>query len=503
MITRNHHTFVIVLFYMTMMSLLFSGCKPNQDFLPSVEISPTPVPTNTATPIPFPSLTLRPDDFYFNIEGKPTFIISRNPTGKTQADFNTVLDWANQGGTNVIRVHITHGWWGDPWINQDWSVNEKWVQNWDGFFDQAQAAGIYVIPVFGVWADWNNGTPDWGSPLWQYNPLNITNGGEVEAPGDLFIPDSEVQKHWLHWVEALVDHWQGRQNIAAWEIFSEIDIASGATGIKNAYGAVNEQTGIDFTNKAVAVIHAADWKNRPVTLSLAGVYSSSGLWSDYYSLDSLDFIEIHAYSDKIDRDLLSMVRKYLIKYKKPVLIGESGLWSMTHNENAQRGIEHAIWAGLVSGAMNARALWDHDGYYIYAVSNRSSAMEFMQAYATTELPVVNFTNGVDFSGFQPLASTSSPGVWGAVIGNEKMVLGWYRDATSEPPNWNFKSILSKQTVTITVPGTASKWKIDFYNTKTGTDIISSSEVNRKNDNNITFTLPDFTDDIAFKMYVQE
>ncbi len=502
MIARNN-TLVIILLSMITTSLLFFGCAPGQDFVPTSAISTIPAPTNTATPIPLPSLTLHAGDFYFNIEGKPTFILSRNPTGKTQTDLNTALDWASQGGTKVIRVHLTHGWWGDPWINQDWSVNEKWVQNWDGFFNQAQADGIYIIPVFGVWADWNDGTPDWGSPLWQYNPLNSANGGPVESPEDLFIPDSEVQKLWMEWVKTLVDHWQGRQNIAAWEIFSEIDIASGATGFKNTYGAVNEDTGIDFTNKAMAVIQAADRKNRPVTLSLAGVYSSSGLWSDYYNLDSLDFIEIHAYSDKIDRDLISMVRKYLIKYQKPVLIGESGLWSMTHNENAQRGIEHVVWAGLVSGAMNARALWDHDGYYIYAVSNRSSAMEFMQAYATTELPVVNFTNGVDFSGFQPLASTSSSGVWGAAVGNEKMVLGWYRDATSEPPDWNLKPNLTGQTVTITVPGKASDWKINFYDTKTGTDIISSSVITRKSDNKVTITLPDFTDDIAFKLFVQD
>lgn len=503
MINRKINTLVIMFLSAITMNFIFSGCTPNQNSVPTSTISLIPAPTNTVTPIPLPSLTLRPGDFYFNIDGMPTFILSRNPTGKTQMDFNTVLDWASQGGTKVIRVHLTHGWWGDPWINQDWSVNEKWVQNWDGFFDQAQADGIYVIPVFGVWADWNNGTPDWGSPLWQYNPLNTANGGPVVSPGDLFIPDSEVQKLWMEWVKTLVGHWQGRQNIAAWEIFSEIDIASGATGFKNTHGAVNEETGIDFTNKAMEAIHAADLKNRPVTLSLAGVYSSSGLWTDYYNLDSLDFIEVHYYSDKIDRDLITMVRKYLVKYQKPVLIGESGLWSMTHNENAQRGIEHVVWAGLVSGAMNARALWDQDGYYIYAISNRASAMEFMKTYATTELPVVDFTNGVDFTGFQPLVSTSSSGVWGAAVGNEKMVLGWYRDATSEPPDWNLKPIITKQTVTITVPGTSTNWKIDFYDTKTGTDLISSLDVARKSDNKITITLPDFTDDIAFKMYAQE
>ncbi len=321
-----------------------------------------------------------------------------------------------------------------------------WILN------QAQADGIYVIPVFGVWADWNNGKPDYGSPLWQYNPLNQVNGGPVKSPDELFQSGSDTQKHWMEWVKTLVDRWQGRENIAAWEIFSEINIASGAPGNTDAKGGVDEPTGVDFTDKAMAVIRTADLQHRAVTLSLAGVYSPNDKWAEYYKLDLLDFIEIHPYSDKLDRELIKQVREYMHKYQKPVMIGELGLWSMTHNENASIGIGHAIWAGLVSGAMNGRSLWDNDGYSIYSIQNRATAIQFMQGYATTELPVVNFTNGIDFSGFLPLNSKSSSGVWGAAIGNEKMVLGWYRDASSEPPNWNWRAVITKQSVVITVPG---------------------------------------------------
>jgi hypothetical protein len=125
----------------------------------------------------------------------------------------------------------------------------------------------------------------------------------------------------------------------------------------------------------------------------------------------------------------------------------------------------------------------------------------MQSYKMEELPAVNFVQGVDFSGFKPLTSTSSSGVWGAAVGNETMVLGWYRDAASEPPNWNLRPVVSGQTVTITIPGTAANWKIDFYDTQTGTDIVGSATAVRTG-NSITITLPDFTDDIAFKIYVQ-
>ena len=498
---------LVAITLISLVGVVLSGCTLQQAAVATPASSPTTAPTYAAVPAvtptaaaaSLPALTLKPGDYYFSVDGVPSVILSRNITGKTEDDLDTLLEWSHQGGTKVIRVHLTHGWWGEPWINRDWTVNEKWALDWERVFDQAQADGIYVIPVFGVWADWNDGKPDYGSPFWQYNPLNRMNGGPISSPTELFQSDSAPQKHWIAWVQTLVKRWQGRKNIAAWEIFSEINIASGAPGKTDATGGVDEASGIDFTNKSMGIIHSADAQHRPVTLSLAGVYSPGDPWEKYYALDSLDFIEIHPYSDNLDRELIKEVREYEAKYQKPVLIGESGLWSMTHQANASVGIEHAIWAGTVSGAMNARGLWDHDGYSIYSYDSRADAMKFMEDYATVELPVVRFVRGIDFTGFLSLRATSTPGIWGATLGNENTVIGWYRDAGSEPPDWDIKPVVSKQSVTISVPGPASQWRVDFYDTKTGTDIIGSAEV-PAGGHKVTIKLPDFTDDIAFKMY---
>ena len=80
-----------------------------------------------------------------------------------------------------------------------------------------------------------------------------------------------------------------------------------------------------------------------------------------------------------------------------------------------------------------------------------------------------------------------------------MVLGWYRDAGSEPPDWPLQPVVSKQTVMITVPGSATNWKVDFYNTKDGTTVLSSASITRKG-STIAIPLPDFKDDIAFKLF---
>ncbi len=115
--------------------------------------------------------------------------------------------------------------------------------------------------------------------------------------------------------------------------------------------------------------------------------------------------------------------------------------------------------------------------------------------------MARFIKDVDFTGFKPIPSQFSGKIFGASLGSGKEIIGWYRDATCEPPNWNLQPIITKQTVVLTVPASAINWKVDFYNTQTGTDIVSSSTVPQIG-NTVTITLPDFMDDIAFKMYIQ-
>jgi hypothetical protein len=97
-----------------------------------------------------------------------------------------------------------------------------------------------------------------------------------------------------------------------------------------------------------------------------------------------------------------------------------------------------------------------------------------------------------------LTDHPSAKITGAAIGNESMVIGWYRDAACEPPDWNVQPIPAGQTVTLTVPGLATDWQVEFYATQTGTTVLSSISVPRTG-GTLTITLPGFTDDIAFKM----
>jgi hypothetical protein len=450
-------------------------------------------------------LSLKKGDNYFSLAGTPSFLYGRNITGLNADDFATQLKWAQSGGTKLLRIHVIGGWLGTPWTKGDGKVNPEWLQVWDQFFDQAQADGMYILPVFGVWADWNTGKPDLGGAFWKYNPINSANGGNFSDPTQLFVPDSKLQTVWMDWLGQVVQHWQGRENIAGWEIFSEVNIATGVAGDTNKLGGVSEPAGADFVNRAAAVVRRADPSGRPITASLAGVFDANDAWNNFYDLKALDFIEIHPYTESLDYELITEVGKNLARYKKPVMIGESGLLAYLTADNIPSGtdlaLRHAMWAGLVSGAMNGRSLWAEDGYSVYwDTADRTQSQAYMHRFIDLERPAAEFVKGVDFSGYRPLTVqlSSATKAWGAVVGNEKSAIGWFRDAYCFPPNWPLAGVISGQKVLVSVPGAAANWQVDFYSTATGADLIQSISVTRQG-NTLSVLLPDFKDDIAFKM----
>ena len=463
--------------------MILAACTPSLTATFTPPAIPTPVIPATATTIPLPNLSLKPGDYYFRLDGRPSLLFSRNLGGDQEFDYDTFLDWSASGGSRIVRIPLECLGMG---FTANGEIAEYWAGEWERIFDHAAKDGIYVIPILAGWIQWNNGS---GASSWASNPMNAANGGPAKDPLEFFKAGSTTQNLYLAWMEKLVKRWKDRPNILAWEIYSEANMSP-----------ASESDGIAFVNAAAARIRAADPSGRLVTASLA----NSGTWPHFYAKTDIDFIQTHPYpvSGQLDRDIIMWVHRLLDQYQRPVMIGESGFGvalpdqsgSLIVAQNAERGIRHAVWAGVVSGAMNARSLWWEDGFGIYFPN---LGMTWLQQYSREELPAANFTRGIDFSGFQPIPSTPSPAIWGAAVGNDSHVLGWFRDAASEPPDWNIQT-LSSQSVRLTPPGSAAAWKVDFYDTVNGTTIISSNTASR-NGKNLTIKLPDFTDDIAFKM----
>jgi hypothetical protein len=501
---NNAALFVRLLYSFCAVSLFLSGCgsaptatQVSPSPAPAETLQPTaiPLPTASPTPAPLPQLTLNPGDLYFSLNGKPTFLFSRNVAGYTPADFNMLADWAHQQGDLVVRVGLDNGVMGG--INgygysSDGIIQRDWDRNWENFITHAETDDLYVIPYFTGWMDWN----DTGYSTWLHNPLNSVNGGPAKDPRDIYKRNSPTQLLYIQWFKNVVTRWQSHKNILAWEVVSEVNLIDG----------IDQADGIYLVEQLAKAAREADPLHRPVTASLA----DTGNWSDFFRSDAVEFINLHPYpaSAMLDTTVLSEVRQLVRTYNKPVLIGESGLSALTPDTsggaitispNARTGVQHAIWAELVSGAMNGRALWWEDGFAFYF---KNLGQSFLQGYDDVEAPIFKFIDGVDMTDFKPIAAQYSGDLVGATLGNSSLIIGWFRDASCEPPNWNTQSVVSKSSVVLTLPGSSGQWKVEFYDPKTGTDIISSVTLSQTA-GTLTIPLPDFKDDIAFKMYIQK
>ncbi len=347
-------------------------------------------------------IALNNGDSYFAVNGQQRFLFGRNPTGDEQGQFDTLFTWSAESGETVMRIHLTHGRAPQAMAGE---VDEDWAAYWDGIFDLAAQKGLYILPVFGVWADWNDGSKGTIWHAWDRNPYNRDLGGPAQVPSELF-GDTRTRELYLQWLRAMVTRWESSPDIIAWEIFSELDLVLDST----------EQTAVEFVDAASMVIRAADSRNRPVTASL----SSTKLWPLLFQSAGIDIVQTHPYSvgswygGRLDELIIHSVRERM-RYGKPVLIGESGLDPRGANiginvlPRAHIGMRHAIWASTVSGAMNGRMFWWEDGY------DHGYPLDLRTGYKHASIPVARVVRDLDFSGFAPIAMAQSGELMGAAL----------------------------------------------------------------------------------------
>jgi hypothetical protein len=424
-----------------------------------------------------PLLELRAGEKYFRAAGRPAFVLGRNPVGKNPQAYAAHFRRAAAAGERFLRIHFTYS----PRSEKAGEIAPAVLKGWDQILDAADEHGLSVLPVLGVWADWNDGSHKETWHAWDQNPFNAARGGPAKRPQELF-DDTPCRRLWLKRLATIVKHWSKRRAIVAWEVFSELDLVTGAT----------EERAVDFIQRAAGVVRAADPWKRPVTASQAGINE----WPKVLRSAALDFIQVHPYAGgnfggRLDGMILSVVRLRLKKYGKPVLLGECGLDSapprctLDAAAQAQVGVRHAIWASVVSGAMNGRMLWWQDGY------DQFEKADLCRHYHDAAAPAAAFVRGVDFTGFEPIQCDLPARLKGALIGNNKLRLGWFRDARCGPPKWPMNP-LAGQTVTLSASG--KSWRVEFFDTATGRTMARKEVSVRKKC--LRITLPEFRGSIA-------
>ncbi|HXB96991.1 MAG TPA: hypothetical protein VNZ54_03005 [bacterium] len=417
---------------------------------------------------------------YFVDGDRCSMLFGSNPTGWNTDQVFALLDQAQRDGERIVRIHLTNGMFPS---GRAGALDMEWVGKWESIFDEAARRGLAVIPVFDVWAWWSvagsGGTQNWGA-----NPYNSKNGGPGGRP-EALLEDGPTQRLFMAWLEALVRRWAPRKEILLWEPFSEINLLSGAT----------EAGAVDFLRASAAVIRRADPLGRPVTIPLAGPQA----WPAFFGSPALDLIEIRPYAENppyngnLDLEILDLVRSQL-RFRKPVLIGESGLDSRPPSHAPagdawRRGLEQALWAEVVSGSTTGRMLWWEDGYDQYTSVNLRTSC------AGLSLPMVAFVKGVDYRGFRPIELSDLSGIQGAALGSSSHFLLWVRDRRCEAPDWPLRDI-QKASARLQVGG--GHWVVDFYHTNDGKAFMRKQLF--AGQDGLKMDLPPFSGSIAAKGY---
>jgi hypothetical protein len=138
--------------------------------------------------------------------------------------------------------------------------------------------------------------------------------------------------------------------------------------------------------------------------------------------------------------------------------------------------------------MNGRMLWWQDGY------DRFEQADLCGRYQQAAATAAAFVQGADFTGFAPVACQLSAGLKGAVVGNSRLRLAWFRDARCEPPGWPTKP-LAGEIATIDAPG--SSWQVEFF------DPVAGASVGKRrvgvHDRRLRLALGEFQGSIAVRL----
>lgn len=272
--------------------------------------------------------------------------------------------WHHEGGTAdyrqwfasmaEARENYTRLWmapWAfgietDPGAGTNYRLDRAWQL--DAVFGMAREAGLWLMLCFDYHGMFETQPDYWGgNDNWKINPYNQANGGPCANQNEFFtLPAARTmyQKR----LRYLIARYGAFPNLLAWQFFNEID---------NVYRYLEPQD--------VAAWHAAmgEWLkdhdpwHHLVTTSLTGGSERPEIWR----LPQLDFSMYHSYRQaQPAAELPKIVRRFLDRYDKPMMIGEFGTdWQGWKREQDPflRGWRQGIWAGALSGSVGTSMSW--------------------------------------------------------------------------------------------------------------------------------------------------
>jgi hypothetical protein len=411
-----------------------------------------------------------------------------NNANFTQFDFceSDQIEWTNHPN----EFPFSNDWQGLTHFNQQtaWKMDYR--------ITEAENKNIYFRLTFLHWEDFDNEqntSPRWG---WARNPYNSVNQGPVNNVSQFFSNATAI-KIFKKQVRYIVARWGYSKNLAAYELWNEVDMSNIVWGGGTFYSAANNIS--NWHDEIAQYIKSLDINKHLITTSFALSSNYAKIWD----LANIDITTIHRYThynnsfgdekygtvDTINK----LIKDRFSSIAKPVIIGE---FALSPGGDIQRlkdkqgvAFHNQLWSSILSKGAVTAMHWNW-GSYIHNFN-----LYYHYKPLSTFVLGEDFRNTTSFNNIGDVNSTIK------YIGLKKAdaVYLWVQDR-----NHTFKEILggytpvliSGQIITITNISNGN-YTISFFNTYTGDNFCSN--VFQVNNGILEILLPDFTNDLALKI----
>ena len=396
---------------------------------------------------------------------------------------------ASANGVNVARVWMA-----------SWSLGIEWNDTGLGDYTKRLDRAWALDQVFRIGAKYGVGIDlvlinhgafsESTNPEWFANPYNELNGGPIANPGE-FATNSTARKFWEQRLRYITSRWAGEPALFTWEWWNEVNFTP-----------ISGQVLTDWIAWSDSLLKKWDPYKSLTTTS----------WSSGASLQDwsvVDYAVTHVYDDKDPIKTLAAQATALREAvpNKPILVGEMGSGTVTEDPFTDPyglHLHNAHWAATFVGFGAPASYWWWDIYVdplnLWGLTRGLSLL-------------VKGTNPVEMqsSEISTLKSTST-----LLLSDQSNVLGWIRHndydrsakarllleaaikslKTKKPPQTKFPDPQSKGGK-VSIPVQANgKYQVTVLETKSGRT-LKSYTVDSK-DSTITFAIPAFVGDVAFK-----
>jgi hypothetical protein len=423
------------------------------------------------------------DPHYFSFDdGSFYYPLGQNAGWDSDENYKKIFTAMSQTGQNWSRIWMSNWSFGLEWKEMGFfrglgNYNLVNAERLDRLLDLAAQNGIYLQLVF----DFHGAFSSKVNPEWMNNPYNKANGGLL-AKADDFWTNPEARELYKRRLRYTVARWGYSPHVMAWEFFNEINFSDNFDPEKETA----------WLKDMSAWLKSIDPHKHMITTSYYDYYNKKT-----YELPTIDYTQYHAYQKRVVKTMQAVVDRFR-HFNKPFFFAEFGGNSADGVDDAdKKGI--FLHAGLWSQAMqltggNAMPWWwnthiaPNDLYYHWkALANYLDGIDRRGKDWQTvrEEWVIQRRLGLDEKLiFQGLRSTD-------------LMLGWVADSRAfqaadggSPKDW------SKIQFKVDVPKDGF-FAVEYWDTIKGT-VIGKADL-KSREGRLYLTLPDFMNDIAFKV----